>query len=159
MHPRVLQGPAVPRRRVGDPCGAHEQHERDGRAPEGPSGDVLGVRDRDGRPRGHPAVRRVLLEGLDPLDRVSHAPLRDLDRRARHRVPHGPVHDAGGAAHVLRLVSRARASARIASGHDTTPGGTGHSLHTFRLPGNESGNIHATGSSLSQRVHFLFALW
>ena len=65
VHARVLQGVAVPRRRLGDPRGPLQQHERHGRPAEAHEAHVRDLRDRLARPRGRAAVRGVLLQGRD----------------------------------------------------------------------------------------------
>ncbi len=71
LHARVLQGLPVPRRRQRDPCAWRRAgHPQDGRARQAHPGHLLDVRDRHRRHRGHPAARRVLLQGRDPLVRV-----------------------------------------------------------------------------------------
>ena len=73
LHPRLLQGLPLPRRRLG-----HARHAAASRTsarwaackkhmPHHP----LDLPDRDARHRRHPAVRRLLLEGRDPRRRVS----------------------------------------------------------------------------------------
>jgi NADH-quinone oxidoreductase subunit L len=66
LHPRLLQGAAVPRRRVADPRGALEQHVRHGRHGEEDAAHVLDVHRRVDRPGRLPDDRRLLLEGRDP---------------------------------------------------------------------------------------------
>ncbi len=77
VHARVLQGLPVPRRRQRDPRALRRAgHPQDGRAREEDPDHVLDVRDRHRRDRRHPAARRVLVEGRDPVVRV-----RELGRR------------------------------------------------------------------------------
>ena len=69
LHPRVLQGAALPRRRVGEPLGLapllrHE--EGHGRPAQVHADHVLDVHDRHARARGHLPVRGLLVEGRDP---------------------------------------------------------------------------------------------
>ena len=70
-HPRLLQGPALPRLRLGDPRdGRRAGHAQDGRPAKtdaaSPTGRSLIAHARD---RRHPAARRLLLEGRDPARR------------------------------------------------------------------------------------------
>ena len=67
LHPCLLQGAAVPRRRLGHPRDVGRAgHAQDGRAlaldPDHLRADV----DRQPRARRHPALRRLFLEGHDP---------------------------------------------------------------------------------------------
>ena len=66
VHPRVLQGPAVPRLRLADPRRAQQQHVRHGRHAEVHAVDVLDLHHRLARAGRVPADRRVLLQGRDP---------------------------------------------------------------------------------------------
>ncbi len=69
LHPRVLQGAALPRRRLGQPLGLapllrHE--EGHGRAAQVHADHVRDVHDRVARARRRLPARRVLVEGRDP---------------------------------------------------------------------------------------------
>ncbi len=71
LHARVLQGLPVPRRRQRDPRARRRAgHPQDGRPRPQDPGHLRDVRDRDGGDRRHPAARRLLLQGRDPLVRV-----------------------------------------------------------------------------------------
>src|ERR1700724_3636514 len=59
--PRLLQGAALPRLRIGDPChGRRAGHAEDGRPEEAPAGDLSHVRRRLAGARRHPGLRRRL---------------------------------------------------------------------------------------------------
>ena len=101
-HPRLLQGRAVPRRRVGDARDERRgEHAPLRRIAHGHADHVRHVRNRVPRDHRHPAVRGVLLQGQDHRGGVRGQ--RDPRpgcpaRRRNHRV----LHDAGDADDVLR---------------------------------------------------------
>ena len=105
--PRLLQGPAVPGLRLGDPRGPRGAgHEPDGRPVAEDPDHPLDDADRHDRDRRHPAARRLLLQGRDPGRGVQvrvHLGLGDRPRRRRHdRV----LHVAADGQDVLRRVPR-----------------------------------------------------
>ncbi len=66
-HPRVLQGPALPRLRLGDPRhGRRAGHAADGGLKQAPAADQQAVLDRLPGHRRHSAARRLLQQGRDP---------------------------------------------------------------------------------------------
>ena len=76
LHPRVLQGAALPRRRLGEPLRLapllrHE--EGHGRPAQVHADHVLDVHDRLARARRHLPARRLLVEGRDPRHRRARA--------------------------------------------------------------------------------------
>ena len=90
LHARVLQGLPLPRRGQRDPRARRRAgHPQDGRARAADSDDVRDLRRRDRGDRRHPAARRLLLQGRDPLVRLREQPrrlaaaLRDDGRRRR----------------------------------------------------------------------------
>ena len=69
--PRLLQGAALPRQRLGDPRdGRRAGHAPDGRPEEIPAGHLRDDDDRHAGDRRHPAAVRVLQQGRDPVPRV-----------------------------------------------------------------------------------------
>ena len=95
-HPCLLQGPALPRRGLGDPRpGRRAGHAAHGRAAQAHADH--GRHDGRGmaRDRGRPAVRGLLVEGRDPDQRLGQEPGavgRHVDRGGAHRVLHEPPH-------------------------------------------------------------------
>ena len=74
LHARLLQGLPLPRRRQRDPRARRRAgHPQDGRARAPDSGHLRDLRGRHRRDRRHPAARRLLLQGRDPLVRASPA--------------------------------------------------------------------------------------
>ena len=63
LHSCLLQGPALLGRRVGDPCGALQQHERHGRIAQVHALDLSNVPHRLAGPRRDLPAGRVLVEG------------------------------------------------------------------------------------------------
>ena len=93
-HARLLQGAPLPRRRLGDPRPARRAgHEAHGQ-PAPLSADHVGHVHRGlARHRRHPALRRVLVEGRHPGQRLRHQQAAVAHRRgdrAAHRVLHEP---------------------------------------------------------------------
>ncbi len=100
-------------RGLGDPCRALERHERYGRPAPVDADHVLDDADRLPGTRRHLPARRVLVEGRTARRRARGA--RELALRRVHRDgrDHRLLHDAHGAAHVLRGVQGPRAPARV----------------------------------------------
>ena len=133
-HPRLLQGAAVPVRRLGDPRDVGRAgHAQDGRPVAADPVDLRGDVDRQPGARRHPAVRRLLLEGRDHR--------RGLCLRHRYRHVRLHLHRAGGLPHrvlfvaaavhdiprqVARRPSRAGARARKPVGDDRAAAGPGY---------------------------------
>ena len=91
-HACLLQGAAVPERRLGDPRDVRRAgHAQDGRAVEADPVDLRGDVDRQPGAGRHSAVRRLLLEGRDHL--------RGLCVGHRHRDVWLHLHGAGGVPH------------------------------------------------------------
>ena len=101
--PRVLQGPDVPGRRLGDPRDARRAgHAADGGPAAGDAVDVRDVRDRRPRPGGGAAARRVLREGRPARGGEPYRPRGGVRARDDRRVPHGVLHRADGQPDVPR---------------------------------------------------------
>ena len=113
-HARVLQGAAVPRRRIRDPRHARRAgHAPDGRAAQVHARHRVHVHRRLAGDRRRAAVLRVLVEGRDPAVRLRQES-RALRRRARHRAVDRVLHDPPGDDGVLRRgpLGRPRRGAR-----------------------------------------------
>ncbi len=132
---RLLQGPAVPRRRVGHPRGSLEQHERDGGIEEVHAGHVLDVRHRFGGPIGDPAAGGVLVEGRDHHGGIQDRPLPDLRGCSGHGDLHRLLHDPGHPADLLRRIPRDGPPARVPVDDDGPPDDPGRALRGRGLPG------------------------
>ena len=102
-HPRLLQGVAVPRRRLGDPRHARRGpgHAPHGRAPQGDADHGGVVHHRLAGHRRCAAVRRLLVEGRDPGERVGQEPAAVARRRGGGR-PDRVLHEPPGVHGVLR---------------------------------------------------------
>ena len=114
--PRLLQGPAVPRLRLRDPRGPRRAgHEPDGRPVAEDPDHPLDDAHRHDRDRGHPAARRLLLQGRDPGRGVQERLLLGLGDRRRRRRHDRLLHVAPHGQDVLRRVPRgpARSSRKI----------------------------------------------
>ena len=115
-HPRLLQGAALPRLRLGDP-----RHAR--RAGHAPHGRRCASSCRSPRVTfivgwlaiaGVPPVRRLLVEGRDPALRLGRQP-GAVGRRPRHRPAHRLLHEPPGVPGLLR---RGALQARSRTGHE-----------------------------------------
>ena len=105
--PRLLQGAALPRQRLGDPRdGRRAGHAADGRAATAPADHVRDDGSGCAGDRRSSAARRLLQQGRDPLSRVRSEP-GDLGACCRHRLHDGLLHGAPDRHDLLRLVSRA----------------------------------------------------
>ena len=106
---RLLQGPALPRLRLGHPRGGGRAgHEQDGRPAEEDPDHALDDAHRNARAVRDPAARGLLLEGRHPRRELYvrvHLGVRHRPRRGGHdRVLHVPAHGED----VLRLAVRVR---------------------------------------------------
>src|ERR1700730_18516358 len=125
LHPRLLQGAAVPRGRLDPPLRLAPQlrHEaRHGWPAQVHADHVRDVHDRQRSTRRSPTVRGLLLERRDHRHgralRLHHLPL----HRAGRCVPHGGLHDARRVLNVLRRVPRPRGATRVAARHHDPAG-------------------------------------
>ena len=101
-HPRLLQGPAVPRRRLRHPRPARRAGPAaHGRAPQGHADHRGHVHRRLARDLGHPALRGLLVEGRDP-DRVVGEESRALGRHVDRCLLDGVLHEPTRVPHLLR---------------------------------------------------------
>ena len=118
---RVLQGPPLPRLRVGDPRDGGAGS-RQARRIVGQAADYgAGLPRRDAGDGGAGAVLRLLGEGRDPRRPQSRTPDRGVDHRPHHTADHGDVHGARLHPHLPRTAQgppRPRARARVRAGDD-----------------------------------------
>ena len=134
LHPRVLQGAAVPRLGIGDPCpGRRAGHAEDGRPAQPDPRDVLDVRHRHGWPSPDRALPGGLLQqGRDPGRDPGRGPARPLRPRPLHRAAHGVLHVAAALHDLLRPLQGRRGDRashpRVALEHARAVGGPGRRL-------------------------------
>ena len=143
LHPRVLQGAALPRSRLGD--SRHGRRAGDaahGRAEQENQGHFWDHADRDAGHLRHSRFRRLLLEGRDPVgDMVARR--RRVSLPVVHRVPHRAddlvLHVPADLPDVLRQAAhepRSRAPhSRIAQDDDRAAGHPGDLLGRRGIPG------------------------
>ncbi len=120
-HPRLLQGPALPRRRLRHPRALRRAgHARHGRPPQAHPRHLLDHDRGRLRHRRHPALRRLLLKRRDPLpDLRQPQPARQtpLARRPPHRRHHLLLHVPPLVQNLLRRRALRRTRPRPASTH------------------------------------------
>ncbi len=144
--PRRLQGAPLPRRRRDHPRSRHElprRHVAHERAAQAHPGRVLDDDDRARRPRRHPSLRRLLLQGSRPRSRRTRLTRRHhgrphrrgLDRARRrpaHRPPHRGVRDPPVALGLPRPRPRRPGARQAAARHERRPVGPGRPLPGLR---------------------------
>ena len=121
--------------------------ERHGRPAEVHAADVLDLHDRDGRARGHPATRGLLVEGRDPRQRGRERLPGVHGRRHGRRAAHRRVHDALRLVHVLRRVPRRRRT-HADAGH-----GEGDELVEHHLADVQDEHAHAPVAVATHDAH------
>ena len=100
---RLLQGHAVPRRRLGDPRQRGQPGPaKNGRAAQAHAVHRVRVRPCVPRDQRHPTAVGLLRQGRDHLGQLLQRRLRALDHRGRRSRDHRDLHDPRDAAHVLR---------------------------------------------------------
>ncbi len=111
-HPRLLQGPALPRVRLGDPQHGQRPGHAPLRRPAQAHADHIGhLHHRLAGHRRCTSVRRLLVEGRDPRPRLGDLE-GDVGDRPDHRDPHCLLHEPPGLHDLLRHVPVRRRSTR-----------------------------------------------
>ena len=145
-HPRLLQGPALPRRRLRHPRPLRRAgHAPHGRPPQTHPHHLLDHDRRRLRHRRHPALRRLLLKGRDPLpDLHQPQPARQapLARRPRHRRHDLLLHVPPLVQDLLRRSPLRRTHPRPAPRRRPPPPNTMDDRRTTKSPGRPHHGVH-----------------
>ena len=121
-HPRLLQGPHVPRGGLGHPRDARRAgHAPHGRAPQGDAHHRGHLRHRRARHLRRAPLLRLLVQGRDPLLRPARQP-GPLPDRPPHRRPHRVLHLPTGVHDVLRRCPMGRVHRGRARGQGSSQG-------------------------------------